>query len=385
MRPMEKKINMAVETFHVLDNNAEADWIMERVKAFRFFPAPEGDPWAHGASRPYMEKLRAHWLDSYNWGACVARLNRFPHFRAEVEPGLKLHFIHKRSSRADAIPLMMAHGWPGSVLEFETLIDRLAEPGDDALPAFHVIVPSLPGYAWSDAPKGPIGPRAIAGLYGKLMTMLGYPRFLFQGGDWGSMIGGWLGLESGQLVGLHLNGFGLRPADMKPIDDAQAAWLKRAMAFGREEFAYLRLQGTKPQSLAFAMMDSPMGVAAWFAEKFRGWTDHDGMDDEPPLSLDLMLDNIMIYLTTNSFSSASWVYRGHFQEGGFAMPKGARVEVPTAVASFPRDLMAFPPDEMVLRGYNMVQRTDMPRGGHFAGLEAPELLLDDVRKFAAKL
>jgi microsomal epoxide hydrolase len=386
---------MSVTPFTVPVEAAEVDWIMERVKAHRWIPEPANAGWAYGANRQYLEGLREHWLTRFDWPAAVAGLNALPHFRAPVGD-LNLHFIHRRSSRADARPLLISHGWPGSVFEFAHLIDRLAEPEDPAAPAFHVVAPSLPGFAWSDAPTAPIGPRAVAGLYDRLMTeVLGYPRYIAQGGDWGCVISAWLGLDSSAVTAIHLNGYGLRNADMAPQSEAEGKWLAWALRIRETETAYLMLQGTKPQSLGYAMMDSPMGVAAWLAEKFCGWSDLSADDGrpasaqlpftQPPFTYDQMLTNIMIYLTTRSFVTATWIYRGMFEEGGFTIPEGRRIEQPVGVAAFPHDLLAFPPRSMVERGYNVVHWTDMPRGGHFASLEEPELFLTDVRRFVASL
>ena len=376
-----------VEPFTVPVHADEAAWIRDRVAACRFFEEPADAGWRYGASRDYLERLRDYWLNTFDWPAAVARLNRHPHFRVEVEPGLALHVIHRLSSRPGARPLLIAHGWPGSIVEFDAIIDRLAEPEVEDGPAFHVVAPSLAGYAWSDKPAAPIGPRAMAGLYDRLMEALGHDRYLYQGGDWGCVIGGWIGLDSRRVAALHLSGYGLRSADMRPTTPEETAWLVKAQKVRDRETAYLQLQGTKPQSLGFAMMDSPMGVAAWFAEKFVGWSDAGGRPGyvDPPFSFDTMLTNIMIYLTTRSFNTATWIYRGLFDEGGFAIPEGRRIEVPTAVAAFPHDLLAFPPRAMVERGYNVVRYTAMPRGGHFASLEEPELFLADLRAFAATL
>jgi microsomal epoxide hydrolase len=375
--------------FTIPVNEAEVAWIRDRVAAYRWFEEPPGAGWRHGANRDYMQRLQAHWLERHDWAAAVDHLNRLPHWRVQAgEDGGKpfhLHCIHLRSSRADARPLLIAHGWPGSILEFDAIIQRLAEPEDPSAPAFHVVAPSLPGYAWSDRPTAPIGPREVARRYDALMGALGYDRYVYQGGDWGCVIGGWIGLDSARVAAIHLNGFGLRPADMAPTTPEEADWLQKAVATRDTETAYLQLQGTKPQSLGFAMMDSPIGVAAWFAEKFVGWSDVAGDYTDPPFTMDQMLTNIMIYLTTRSFLTATWIYRGMFLEGGFAMPKGRRVEVPTGVAAFPRDLLAFPPRPMVERGYNVAHWTTMPRGGHFASLEEPELFLADLRAFVASL
>ena len=376
---------MTVTPFILPAHADEAAWVRERVAAYRFFEEPEDAGWRHGANRGYMERLRDYWLNDYDWPAAVAHLGRLPHVRVDVGEGFHLHALHIRSPRPDARPLLIAHGWPGSILEFHLVAERLANPERPEHPAFHVVAPSLPGYAWSDRPKNPIGPRGVAALYDRLMPALGYDRYVYQGGDWGCVIGGWLGLDSARLDALHLSGFGLRPADMHPETPADHAWLVKAMAVRDTETAYLQVQGTKPQSLGFAMMDSPMGVAAWFCEKFVGWSDTSQAMTDPPYDMDWLLTNIMIYLTTRSFLTATWIYRGMFLEGGFTIPAGRRVEVPTGVAAFPYDLLAFPPRPIVERGYNVVHWTDMPRGGHFASLEEPELFLADVRAFAAQL
>ena len=376
---------MTVTAFEIPVEPLEMALIRQRVGAFRFFEEPEDAGWKHGANRDYMERLRSYWLETFDWPAAVAHLNRHPHVRVDLGNGFHLHAIHRRSSRPDAQPLLIAHGWPGSIVEFDALIDRLAEPEDQAAPAFHVVAPSLPGYAWSDRPKNPIGPRGVAKLYDTLMGVLGYDHFIYQGGDWGCVIGGWMGLGSKRITALHISGFGLRPADMHPETPEDMAWLQKAMVVRETETAYLQLQGTKPQSLGFAMMDSPMGVAAWFAEKFVGWSDVPGEFSDPPFSFDVMLTNIMIYLTTRSFLTATWIYRGMFLEGGFEIPEGRRIEVPTGVAAFPRDLLLFPPRPMVERGYNVQHWTSMPRGGHFASLEESELFLADLRSFVRSL
>ena len=374
---------MTIAPFTIPVAAEEAAWVRDRVAAFRWFEEPPGAGWAHGANRDYMQRLQAYWLDGFDWPAAAANINRLPHVRVDVGDGFHLHAVHLRSSRADARPLLIAHGWPGSILEFNAIFERLAEPEDPSQPAFHVVAPSLPGYGWSDRPTAPIGPRAVARLYDALMGALGYERYLYQGGDWGCVIGGWVALESQRIMALHLNGFGLAPANMKPDTPEELAWIQRGQAVRARETGYLQIQGTKPQSLGFAMMDSPMGVAAWFAEKFVGWSGTEVID--PPYSMDWLLTNIMIYLSTRSFLTASWLYKGMFQEGGFAMPKGARVTVPTGVAHFPWDMLSFPPRAMVERGYNVTHWTDMPRGGHFASLEEPELFLADLRDFAATL
>jgi microsomal epoxide hydrolase len=378
---------MSLVPFTVPEHADEARWVRERVAAFRFFEEPQlpgGAGWAYGANRAYMERLRAHWLEHYDWSAKVAELNRQPHFRAAVD-GTTLHLVHKRSSRPDAIPLLIAHGWPSTVYEFWRVLDALAEPDDPALTAFHVVAPSLPGYGWSDKPAAPIGPRRIAALYDQLMTqVLGYPRYLAQGGDWGSLVTAWAALDSPAVAALHLNGYGLRGADMTPTTSDELAWLKAAKAVRDRETGYLVLQATKPQSLGFAMMDSPMGVAAWLAEKYCAWSDV-GPAGDPPFSLDDVLTEVMITLTTRTFATSTWLYRGFFEEGSNTVPKGRRIEVPVGVANFPHDLLRFPPRSMVERAYAVSHWTDMPRGGHFAAWEEPALFVADLRAFTGSL
>lgn len=376
---------MTITPFDIPVCAEEVAWIKDRVASYRWFEEPENAGWLFGANRHYMQVLQKHWLEGFDWDRAVSELNTQPHFRAQVDEGLSLHFIHRKSSRPDAQPLLISHGWPGSVLEFTHLLDRLCEPEDESQPAFHVVTPSLPGYAWSDKPVRPIGPRGVAKLYNKLMVdVLGYDGYVAQGGDWGCLISAWIGLDSPNVKAIHLNGYGLSVADQQPKSDEEKNWLLRASQLREMEMGYFQIQATKPQSLGFAMMDSPMGVAAWLAEKFCSWVDK-GEDGEPLFDMDWLLSNIMIYLTTRSFNTASWIYRGLFEEGGFVMPQGAKVEVPVGVANFPRDLLSFPPRSMVERGYNVQHWTDMPSGGHFASVEEPEFFLNDVRKFAAGL
>ena len=217
-----------VEPFTLPVHADEAAWIRDRVAAYRFFEEPVAAGWDYGANRGYMERLRDYWLETFDWPSAVAALNRHPHFRIEVAPGLRLHCIHRRSTRANARPLLIAHGWPGSIVEFDAIVDRLAEPETENGPAFHVIAPSLAGYAWSDKPAKPIGPRAMAGHYDALMGVLGYDRYLYQGGDWGCVIGGWIGLDSARVEAIHLSGYGLRSADMHPTTPEEVAWLTKA-------------------------------------------------------------------------------------------------------------------------------------------------------------
>jgi pimeloyl-ACP methyl ester carboxylesterase len=376
---------MTPQPFIIPAHEDEVRWIMQRVQEWRPFDEPANAGWRYGANHSYMMKLRDYWLTNYNWHQQLALLNSKPHFRTLVD-SINLHFVHVKSMREDAQPLLMSHGWPSTVFEFWKVLDELANPTDPSALAFHVIAPSLPGYGWSDKPASPIGPRAIAGFYDQLMTkILGYKNYIAQGGDWGSLITAWIGLDSKNVRAIHLNGYGLRAADITAKDAEQTAWLKKAKAVRETETAYLFLQATKPQSLGFAMMDSPMGIAAWLCEKFCGWSDTGGATVDPPFALDDILTEIMIFLTTRTFATSTWLYRGYFEESPHTVPKAMRVDVPTGVANFPNDLLSFPPREMVERAYHVTHWTDMPRGGHFAAWEEPALFTSDVQAFVASL
>ncbi|MEM8799428.1 MAG: epoxide hydrolase family protein [Pseudomonadota bacterium] len=368
--------------------------IRARISAFPWFDEPEDGGWHYGAHDCYLRALADHWVNRYNWRDHERDLNRFSHFKAEIG-GWGLHFVHQKSPRPDATPLILILGWPGSFLEFSAAIPKLTNPKRPGDPAFHVVAPSLPGYVFSDVPKRPVGPRATAAHFDMLMRALGYDRYMAQGGDWGSVITGWMGFDHpAHCRAIHLNAFGLRPRDMSAEGEGGREWLKQAIAIRKLETAYLTLQATKPQSLAYAMMDSPVGIATWLVEKFRTWMDRTPRDsgdpvdrpfDGPPLSFDEMITHIMLYVATKRFHSATWLYRGFFEERSNELPTGSRVEVPTGIANFPKDLMTFPTPEMVARAYRVVHRTQMPRGGHFAALEEPDLFTEDVRAFATKV
>ncbi len=363
--------------------------IRARVAAFPWHEMPDDGGWAYGANLDYMKALAAWWLDGYDWRAAERAFNRFPQFIAEVD-GVDIHYIHERGSGSSPLPLLISHGWPGSVFEFLEIIEPLAHPerfGGDAADAFDVIAPSLPGYGWSGKPARPIGPRAVAALFAGLMgETLGYERFIAQGGDWGAAISSWIGFEHAPpCAGVHLNMMGVRAAGAAPEGEDETRWARAARRTLDSEGAYMRQQSTKPQTLSYAMMDSPVGVAAWIVEKFHGWSDlHDG-DIEGVYTKDQLLTNVMVYLVTRTFNTASWIYYGHRRSGDRFLPEGGRIEVPVGVAAFPAEFIPWPPRRYVERAYNVVRWTDMPRGGHFAALEEPDRLVADIRAFARRL
>ncbi|MGI9304700.1 MAG: epoxide hydrolase family protein [Gammaproteobacteria bacterium] len=369
------------------------DDVLERIRAkvaaYAWHEMPDDGGWAYGANLDYMRELCAYWVDEFDWRRHEAAINRFSHHMAEAE-GIDLHFIHEKGSGPAPLPLIIFHGWPGSIVEFLEIIEPLAHPerfGGSADDAFDVIAPSLPGFGFSGRPPRPFGPRKMASLFDTLMTdVLGYDSYLAQGGDWGGAISSWLGFEHAPACrAIHINIMTMRhPAG--PKGPEEETW---AIEFAREqtmENGYRTLQATKPQTLSYAMMDSPVGVAAWIIEKFNSWSDTDGDDIESVHSKDSLLTNIMVYLVTGTFNTASWIYYGRQEEGGRVLsPQGKRVEVPTAAALFPAELLSWPPRSYVERVYNIARWTEFPRGGHFAALEQPDLLVDDIRAFARTL
>ena len=375
--------------FRVEVSDEVLDRIRARVAGYIWHEMPDDGGWAYGTNLDYMKELCAYWLDEFDWREQEARLNSFPQFTAPIQ-GMDIHFVHERGSGPAPMPLLISHGWPGSVSEFTHIIEPLAHPeryGGDECDAFDVIAPSLPGFGFSSRPPRPIGPRKMASVFAELMTeALGYQGYLAQGGDWGGAISSWLGYEHAPACqAIHINILTMRHAD-GPKGPEEQAWAARFEQEQELENGYRTQQATKPQTLSYAMNDSPVGVAAWIIEKFNSWSDTEGDDIESVHTKDELLTNIMIYLVTGTFNSASWIYYGRREEGGRLLgTDGKRVEVPTACALFPAELLAWPPRSYVERLYNVTQWTEMPRGGHFGAMEQPELFVEDVRAFARQL
>ena len=363
--------------------------IRRLVASYAWHEMPDDGGWAYGANLEYMKELCAYWLDEFDWRVQEAAINRFAHFIAPVD-GIDLHFVHEKGSGPAPMPLIISHGWPGSIVEFLKIIEPLAHPerfGGSSEDAFDVIAPSLPGFGFSGRPSRPIGPRKIARLFDTLMTdVLEYPSYLAQGGDWGGAISSWLGFEHAPACrAIHINIFTMRPPN-GPQGREEEGWATQFKRDQLMEDGYRTQQATKPQTLSYAMMDSPVGVAAWIIEKFNSWSDTVGDNIESVYTKDELLTNIMVYLVTRTFNTASWIYYGRREEGGRVLsPDGQRVEVPTAAALFPAELLSWPPRSYAERVYNITRWTEMPRGGHFAALEQPTLLIDDIREFARTL
>jgi pimeloyl-ACP methyl ester carboxylesterase len=374
------------EPFRIAVPQAVLDDLRERLARARLPPEPVDAGWAYGTNLAYMHRLLRAWLADYDWRAVEARLNRLPQFIARVGD-YRIHFVHERGSGRHPLPLVLTHGWPGSFVEFEAVIEPLAHPerfGGDPDDGFDVVVPSLPGYAWSSPPPGPITTRDMARLWNELMTsVLGYGEYVAQGGDWGSLVTSWLGVDfPGHVRAIHLNMMGLRPYrgdGSAPLAPAEERWMALARERLQRETAYQAIQGTKPQTLAYGLTDSPVGLAAWIAEKFHGWTDPAAA--EPPFTLEQIITNVMIYWLTGCANSASWLYTAARRNGGMALAKGEFVGVPTALMTCPNDLFPPPPAEWVARVYHCVRRTDLDHGGHFAAYELGPAFVDDVRAF----
>ena len=362
--------------------------IYTRVKEYPWHEMPDDGGWSYGTNLDYMKDFCDYWINKFNWREQERKINKFHHYTSLVDD-INIHFIHEKGSGNGPIPLLISHGWPGSIVEFLNIIDPLAHPEkhngniDDS---FDVIVPSLPGFGFSDRPSRPIGPRKMAKYFDLLMTdNLGYSNYLAQGGDWGGAISSWLGFEHSACQAIHINILTMRHPD-GPKGKEEKEWAKNFEIEQIMENGYRTQQATKPQTLSYAMMDSPVGVAAWIIEKFNSWSDTVGDDIERVHSKDSLLTNIMIYLITKTFNTASWIYYGRTEEGGRILsPEGKRVEVPTAAALFPAELLSWPPRSYAERIYNIKQWTEMPRGGHFAALEQPDLLIEDIRTFARSI
>ena len=380
----------AAKPFKIEIPQSTLDGIKEKVRAYKWHEMPRGPglegSWAYGANLDFMRELCTYWVDRYDWRKWEAELNRFPQFTAKVED-IDIHFYRVDGSAPR--PLILSHGWPGSVFEFLHIIEPLAYPerfGGDAKDGFTVVVPSLPGYGFSGKPQRPISPRTIARLFDKLMVdELKLPDYIAQGGDWGSAISGWLGYDGKGCRAVHMNMMGWLSPGVMPETDEERRHAESARQLFDAEGAYFREQSTKPQTLSYAMMDSPVGACAWIVEKFYGWSDIRG-GFENIYTRDQLLTNVMIYLVTRSFNSATWLYRGLFEDfSGAPVPPKSRVEKPAAVAKFPVDLIPFPPRSQVEKSLNVVRWTDFKEGGHFAALERPNDLVEDIRAFARSL
>ncbi len=378
----------AVRPFTIDVPDPVLDDLRARLRRTRLPDQLPGTDWDYGTNRDYLGELLAYWRDDFDWRAQEAMLNQFDQFRTTID-GLDIHFIHQRSPHEDALPLLITHGWPGSFMEFHKIIGPLTDPtayGGDASDAFHVVAPSIPGYGFSDKPtERGYHPQKMAELFGKLMARLGYDQWGAQGGDWGSSISRWQAAQfPAGVVGVHLNMVSAPPPD---VDDPEAGVPPEELARMRErqaafanERGYSNVQGTKPQTLGYGLNDSPAGLAAWIVEKFHTWCDCNG-DIESRFTKDELLTNVTIYWVTQTITSSTRIY----YESRRAPRRGTGyIETPVGGALFPKEITT-PPRAWAEAAYNLVHWTEMPEGGHFAALEQPELLTEDIRAFYRSL
>jgi pimeloyl-ACP methyl ester carboxylesterase len=380
---------MDVQPFEVNIPQEQLDDLRERLARTRWPDELPGVGWSRGVPLGYLKELAEYWRTGYDWREQEMRLNGFPQFVTEID-GTNVHFLHVRSPEPDALPLIVTHGWPGSVVEFLEIIGPLTDPrshGGDPADAFHVVAPSIPGFGFSGPTREPgWGTRRIAKAFVELMSRLGYERYGAQGGDVGAGVSPVLGwLDPGHVVGVHVNaatgGFMPFPppdeAETAELTDAEKAKVDMIEHFMNEQFGYNALQSTRPKTLAYALTDSPVGQLAWIVEKFKEWTDDVAELPEDAIDRDRLLTNVMLYWLTGTAGSSARLYYEDAHSGAWGQAEEPPT-VPTGVAVFAKDPSIRRYAEL---NHNIVHWSEFDRGGHFAAIEAPDLLIGDVRKF----
>ena len=378
---------MDVRPFTIAVEDSVLEDLQQRLADTRWPDEIPNTGWDYGSNLAYLKELVEHWRTKFDWRAQEAKLNAFSHFKSEVD-GLDIHFIHEKGRGPNPIPLVITHGWPSCFFEMTKIIPLLADPashGGDADDSFDVVAPSLPGFGFSDhAQDRGMEVQRVAGMWNKLMTQnLGYPKFGAQGGDIGSGVTARLGFaHSDTLYGIHLTSI-TRPTPYlgpgsKPVTDAEQALITQRDKWFQDEGGYNHIQGTKPQTLAYGLNDSPVGLAAWIVEKYRTWSDCGG-DVEKSYTKDELLTIVTIYWVTQTISSSTRMYFEN-QKNLWAMDKDQKVPAPAGMAMFPQEISK-PPREWGERSYDVRRWTEMTKGGHFAALEEPQLLAEEVRAF----
>ncbi|WP_312441504.1 epoxide hydrolase family protein [Lacrimispora sp.] len=376
---------MCVERFHIQVSNEILDDLKYRLEHVRWPDQLENTGWERGTDIGYLKSLVTYWRDHFDWRAQESELNRFSQFQSDID-GINVHFIHERGKGPCPLPIILTHGWPDSYLRYQKIIPLLTDParhGGDPEDSFDVIVPSIPGFGFSSRPEhGGMNNSRVSELWSKLMTeKLGYEKFVAAGGDMGSGVTRYLALNHPEfLYGIHLTDIGIirslvNTKDQEDLSEEELQYKRNAQEWISHEGAYMSIQSTKPQTLAYGLSDSPVGLASWIIEKFCAWSDCNG-DLRKKFSEDELLTNIMIYWVTNTIGSSAHMY----YENVHSLPLMGRIEVPTGIALFPADIL-LPPKKWAEHNLNITRWTSMPRGGHFTAMEEPELLADDIRAF----
>lgn len=378
---------MEVKAFKIEVHDKVLDDLRRRLETVRWPDQIPNSGWDYGSNLDYLKELVEYWRSGFDWRAQEAKLNDFHHFKSQVD-GLDIHFIHERGKGPNPIPLVITHGWPSTFFEMHKIIPLLADPGahgSDPADAFDVVAPSLPGFGFSDQPtERGMDVQRVAGMWNKLMTEnLGYRRFAVQGGDIGAGVTSRLGNDhAGSVIGIHLTSVNRPTPYLGPgsreLTEAEQSHIAQRERWQRDEGAYNHLQSTKPQTLSYGLNDSPVGLAAWIVEKYRTWSDCGG-EVERRFTKDELLTNITIYWVTQTIGSSVRMYYDN-QRGTWEMGKDEQVPAPAAVAVFPGEISR-PPKEWADRSYNVCRWTEMASGGHFAALEEPVLLAEDIRAF----
>lgn len=376
---------MAPEPFHIHVSEEILDDLKNRLHRVRWPDQPHNTGWDRGTERSYLQSLVSYWKDQYDWRAQEAKLNRFSQFRTRIDE-IDIHFVYERGKGPNPLPLILTHGWPDSYLRYEKIIPLLTDPvsyGGRAEDAFDVIVPSVPGFGFSSRPARPgINNSRVSDIWAKLMTEeLGYEKFAAAGGDIGSGVTRYLAANHPELLyGIHLTDIGIiralmNAADESGLSEEERRYQQAATAWVAQEGGYMSIQSTRPQTLAYGLSDSPVGLASWILEKLRAWSDCNG-DLRQRFTEDELLTHIMIYWVTNTVGSAAEMY----YENAHTLPPLGYITVPTALALFKADILP-PPREWATRHLNVTRWTSMPRGGHFTAMEEPELMAEDIRAF----
>jgi pimeloyl-ACP methyl ester carboxylesterase len=375
----------AVQPFRIPVDEAALDDLRRRLRATRWPDRETVEDWSQGIPLAYVQDVCAYWAEKYDWRMRAERLNRLPQFKTELD-GLGIHFVHVRSQHDGALPLVITHGWPGSIVEFQKVIEPLTNPtahGGEARDAFHVVCPSLPGYGFSDKPKqAGWKVERVADAWGQLMGRLGYGRYLAQGGDWGAMVTTRIGIQDeAHCAGIHLN-MPIAPPDpatMGDLTEREKSALAGMQHYQEWDSGYSKQQSTRPQTLGYGLADSPAGQAAWILEKFWAWTDCNG-HPENALGRDELLDNVMLYWLPGTGASSARLYWESFR-----LTNLDPVRIPVGCSIFPKEIFRTSRRWAEKRFEKLIHFNELPKGGHFAAFEQPELYVQEVRTWARKL